>query len=156
MMFKKHYYLFGFLVTLLTSCSVTKKPEFKRVDAINVTQMSLQNVTLEADAVFENPNHIGGRLSIDDIHVFVNEIDMGTVSSETFEVPAKSEFNIPIRGTFALSKLLKDNKKGFLGNLLNTIQTESLDVKYVGKITYHLGSFSYSYPIDKTEKIDLN
>ncbi len=153
-MFKKHYFL-ALSALLLISCSITKKPQFKHVAAIKIAQMSLQNVTLEADAVFENPNHIEGRLSVDDIHVFVNEIDMGSISAETFEVPARKEFSIPIRGTFSLAKIYNDHKKGFLGNLLNTLNTQNIDVKYVGKITYYLGSFSHSYAIDKTEKITL-
>ena len=154
-MFKKHYWL-ALSALLFIGCSFTKKPEFKRIDAIRIDQMNLQNVTLEADAVFENPNSIGGRLSVDNIHVFVNEIDMGTVSSNTFEVPAKKEFTIPIRGTFSLSKLYSDNKKGILGNILNTLQTQNLDIKYEGKITYYLGNFSHSYNIDKSEKISIN
>lgn len=140
---------------IMSSCSITKKPEFKQVNAITIEKLSLQNVTLNAEAVFENPNHIGGKLSLDDIHIIVNDIDMGTVSSATFDVPSKSEFTIPITGTFLLSKLYKDNQKGLLENILNTVKAERIDVKYQGEITYHMGKLSYPYKINKSSTISL-
>lgn len=146
------------LSTILLSiegCTVNKKPVFKYIDSINVKNVSLRNVTLKANALFENPNHLKGKISIDDIHVFVDNIDMGIVSSQEFNVPAKGKFKIPIEGTFSLSKIYEDNKKGILGSVLKIIQTDSLLIQYKGNIKYHLRGFSFPYKIDKSQKVSL-
>ncbi len=151
----KKFLLLLTMFLLVTSCSISKKPEFKYVDNLKVKNIGLRNITLKADAVFNNPNNLKGKLSIDDIHVFVDNIDVGTISSEEFDVPAESEFAIPLEGTFSLSKIYEKNKNGLLGSVLKVIQTDSLNIQYKGSIRYHLGSFSYPYKIDKEQKISL-
>jgi len=138
-----------------TGCSISKKPEFKYIDNLEVKNIGLQNITLKADAVFNNPNHLKGTLSVDDIHVFVDNIDVGVVSSKEFDVPSQSEFTIPLEGTFSLSKIYKKNKNSLLGSVLKVIQTDSILIRYKGNIRYHLGSFSYPYKIDKEKKLPL-
>ncbi len=140
---------------LAISCSIPKKPKFKYIDNLEVKNVGLRNITLKADAVFNNPNHLKGTLSVEDIHVFVDNIDVGTISSKEFEVPSKSEFAIPLEGTFSLSKIYEENKNSLLGSVLKVIQTDSLHVRYKGNIRYHLGSFSYPYKIDKEKKLPL-
>ncbi len=115
----------------------------------------MRNITLKADAIFNNPNSLQGTLSIEDIHVFVDNIDVGTISSQEFDVPAQSEFAIPLEGTFSLSKIYEENKNTLLGSVLKVIQTDSLDIQYKGIIRYHLGDFSYPYTIDKYKKVSL-
>ncbi|MCK8523987.1 hypothetical protein M0D21_20590 [Aquimarina sp. D1M17] len=115
----------------------------------------MREITLNADAIFDNPNHLGGKLSVEDIHVFVDNIDVGTISAQEFNVPAKSEFSIPLQGTFSLSKIYEENKNSLLGSVLKVIQTDSLQIQYKGVIRYHLGNFSYPYQIDKQQKVSL-
>jgi len=139
----------------ISSCSVSKKPEFKYITNIDVKNVSIRNVTLKADAVFNNPNHLQGKLSIDNIHVFVDNIDVGLISSKEFNVPAKEEFTIPLEGTFSLSKIYNKNKNNILGSVLKMVQTDSLNIQYKGYIKYHLGNFSFPYEIDKQQKVSL-
>lgn len=149
-------FLFLLTITLvITSCSITKKPEFKYIDNLEIKNMGMRNVTLKADAVFNNPNHVKGTLSIDSISVFIDDIEAGIISSESFDVPSKNEFTIPLQGTFSLSKIYKKNASGILGSVLKAIQTDSLQIRYKGNIRYHLGSFSYPYAIDKTQKVPI-
>ncbi|MDY8138280.1 hypothetical protein [Aquimarina sp. 2201CG5-10] len=151
---KKFLLLSTILITII-GCSVSKKPEFKYVDNIKVKNISMRNITLNADVIFENPNNLTGKLSIEDIHIFVDNIDVGVISSQEFDVPSKDEFAIPLQGTFSLSKIYKENKKGLLGNVLNAIIRDSINIQYQGVIKYHLGSFSYPYKINKEQKIPL-
>ncbi|WP_299220686.1 hypothetical protein [uncultured Aquimarina sp.] len=152
----KKLLLLSTIFAVITSCSVSKKPEFKYVANIDVKNISMRNVTIKADAVFNNPNNLNGKLSVDDIHVFVDNIDVGTISSQEFDVPSKKEFTIPLEGTFSLSKIYKENKNNLLGSVLKMAQTDSLLIHYKGNIRYHLGNFSYPYKIDKEQKISLN
>ncbi|AXT63488.1 hypothetical protein D1816_25145 [Aquimarina sp. AD10] len=139
----------------LTACSLSKKPEFKYVDAIVIKNASIRDVTIKANAIFDNPNRLNGKLSIEDFHVFVDNIDVGTISAQEFDIPAKSEFTIPLEGTFSLSKIYKNNKNSILNSVLKVIQTDSLNIEYKGTIRYHLGSFSYPYKINKQQQVSI-
>ncbi|WP_103071472.1 hypothetical protein [Aquimarina sediminis] len=151
----KKFLLLSTIFILTTNCSVSKKLKFEYVDNIEVKNIDLNNITLNADAVFNNPNNLRGTLSIDDMHIFVDNIDVGTVSSQEFKVPQKSEFSIPLEGTISLSKVYKENKNNLLGSILKVVQTDSLKIRYKGAIKYHLGSFSYPYSIDKEQMVRL-
>ncbi len=140
---------------LLYGCSFSKKPEFKYIDNLEVKNLGLRYVTLKAEAIFNNPNNLKGKLSIDSIHVFVDNIKVGSISSQEFTVPSESEFAIPLEGTFSLSKIYEENKNGLLGSVLKVIQTDSLNIKYQGVIRYHFGSFSYPYKVDKQQKASI-
>lgn len=148
--------LFTLLIALaLVGCSITKQPEFKEITRIDVKNISMRNVTIEADAVFNNPNILKGKVTIEDLHIFVDDIDVGVVSSQEFDVPARAEFTIPLQGQFSLAQIYAKNKKGFLGNILNVLTTDSLQIQYKGKLRYHLGSFSYPYTIEEKQNISL-
>ncbi len=151
----KKFLLLSTIFTLLTGCTFSEKPTFKYVDNLEVKNIGLRNVTLKADAIFNNPNHLKGKLSIDSIDVFVDNIEVGTISSQEFDVPSKSEFSIPLEGTFSLSKIYEDNKSNLLGSVLKVLQTDSLDIKYQGTIRYHLGNFSYPYKVEKQQKVSV-
>ncbi|WP_271764964.1 hypothetical protein [Aquimarina algiphila] len=151
----KKFLLLSTIIISITSCSISKQPKFKYVDNIMVKNISVRNITLKADAVFNNPNHLKGKLSIEDVHIFVDNIDVGTISAQEFDVPSKNEFIIPLEGTISLSKVYKDNKNSILGSVLKVIQTDSLSIQYKGIIRYHLGNFSYPYAIDKTQDISI-
>ena len=56
------------LITIL-GCSVNEKPEFQRVENIKVLESNSQYVLITADALFINPNDIGGNLKTDEIKV---------------------------------------------------------------------------------------
>ncbi|KAA1247076.1 hypothetical protein [Aquimarina sp. RZ0] len=115
----------------------------------------MRNITLTADAIFDNPNNLTGKLSIDGIHIFVDNIDVGIISSYEFDVPSKEEFTIQLEGTFSLSKIYNNHKKNILGSILKVAQTDSLLIQYKGNIKYHLGIFSHQYNIDKEQKVSI-
>ena len=77
------------------SCSVNEKPQFISVENIKVLESTSKYLNFTADALFINPNDIGGELKTNGIKVFVNDNEMGTVSTESFKVPAKKEFSVP-------------------------------------------------------------
>ena len=144
------------IITLFSGCSFSKKPQLKYIDNLEVKNVSLRDITLHADAVFDNLNYLGGTLSIEDVQVFVDNIAVGTISAREFEVPAKDEFSIPLQGTFSLSKIYEQHKQSLLGSVLKVIQTDSLQIEYKGVLRYHLGNFSYPYEIEKTQKIAVS
>ena len=134
------------------SCSVKEKPEFLRVENIKVDDSNSKHITLTADAFFMNPNDISGELKTDEIKVFVNNNEMATVTTESFKVPAKKEFSIPLTANVPTDSLLSAKS---LGGLLGSLLSQKMKVQYVGKIKYKVLGFSHSYDIDKTEDIKI-
>ena len=148
--------LFFFGITLLiTSCSVKKKPVFLKVDDVKLISLRADTLRLGANAYFENPNDIGGKISTDEIKVLVNGTQLAQVSSEEFKVPANKEFSIPLKVVIPTKKVFENNKNGILGGLLSSLLNQNLKVQFKGDLKYKILGFSKVYPIDKTEEMKI-
>lgn len=146
---------FTIVFLLMTSCVVKKKPIFKKIDGVQVVSVTSEQIQLKANALFENPNTIGGEISTDNIKVLVNGAEVAQVSSAVFKVPARKEFSIPLKITIPTKNLFKSNKNGFLGGLLNAFLAKHLKVQFKGALRYKVWGFSKVYPIDKTAEIKI-
>lgn len=134
------------------SCSVNEKPEFLGVENIKVLESNSKYVTLTAEALFLNPNDIGGELQTDEIKVFVNDNEMGTISTKSFKVPVKKEFSIPLKANIPTDSIFSNkNLSGLIGSLFS----KKIKVQYSGDIKYKVLGFSSTYTIDKTEDIKI-
>ena len=146
----------GLLLTLfltILSCSVSEKPQFIAIENVRVTESASKQITVVANARFNNPNDIKGELKTDDLVVFVNDNELAHVSSKSFKVPANQEFSIPLTAKIPTDSLYSDkNLSGLLGSLL----TKKIKVQYKGDINYKVFGFSHSYTIDKSEQITLD
>lgn len=134
------------------SCSVTEKPEFINIKNIKVLESNSKFVTITADAIFINPNDIGGQLKTDAIKVFVNDTEMASISTESFEVPAKKEFSIPLKANIPTDSLFSNKS---LGNLIGSLFSKRIKVQYKGDIKYKVFGFSHAYEVDQTEDIKI-
>jgi hypothetical protein len=140
------------IIVALASCTVKEKPEFLRVENIKVLDADGRTVKMKADALFRNPNDIGGKLLTDGIKVFVNGVEMATISSEEFEVPAKEEFSIPLVVNIPTDSIFSDKS---IGGLLGSLLTQKMKVQYKGAINYKVFGFSHSYTIDQVENVKI-
>lgn len=136
----------------ILSCSVNEKPEFVNVENINVEESTSKHITITADALFMNPNDIGGHLQTDEIKVYINDNQLATISTESFEVPAKKEFSIPLKAKIPTDSIFSNKN---IGKLLGSIFKKRVKVQYRGDIVYKVFGFSYTYNIDKTEHIKI-
>ena len=135
-----------------TSCSVKEKPEFIGVQNIKVIDATSKDINITADALFKNSNNISGKLLTDGIKVFVNQIEMATIVSDEFKVPAKKEFTIPLQVNIPTDSILSNqNISGLLGSLFS----KKIKVHYKGDIKYKVLGFSHKYHIDKTEDVKI-
>jgi len=114
-----------------------------------------RTLTLKADALFNNPNSVGGRLNTEGVSVFVNDILMGVVSAEEFKVPRKANFKVPLLIEVNTKDLFNKDSNGLLGGLLNSVLNRTLNVRFEGVIQFKALSFSYKYPINQTETIKI-
>ena len=140
------------IVLLVFGCKVKEKPEFVGVENIKVLESNSNYVTFSADAVFVNPNDIGGELRTDAIRVYVNDNEMASVSTESFKVPAKKEFTIPLKADISTDSILSNKN---IGDLIGSLFTKRIKVQYKGDIKYKVLGFSHTYEVDKTENIKI-
>lgn len=148
----KRVIILSTILLTIFSCSVNEKPEFLRVENIKVLESTADYVTLTADAFFINPNDIGGELRSDGIKVFVNDNEMATVSTESFKVPAKKEFSIPLKANIPADSIFSNKN---IGGLIGSLFSKKLKVQYKGDIKYKALGFTYTYQVDKTEDVKI-
>lgn len=149
----KRFTILSTICILIFGCSVSEQPQFIGIENIKVLEYTSKYVTFTADALFINPNFIGGSLKTDEIKVFVNDNEMATVSTESFDVPAKKEFTIPLKTHVPTDSLYSNkNLSGLLGSLFN----KKIKVHYKGDIKYVVFGFSHTYSIDETEDINIH
>lgn len=139
----------------ILSCTVTEKPEFVKVNSIEIIDSSVDSFTLLAKLQFENKNSVGGTLQAKNIHIFIDSLDVASINSKPFNVPKKSKFELPLEVKIPFSKIYNNNKKYILSNILNTIISKKVNINYVGDIRYKLGNFHYDYPINYNHELEL-
>jgi len=135
-----------------TSCSVKEKPEFIKVENIKITKASTKTITLNVNAIFNNPNNLGGKLNWEQIVIIVNDVEFGRIHTEDFKVPAHKEFTVPLEVKINTEDILDTNS---IGGLLSSIIKKTIKVQYKGDIVYKSLGFSFTYPIDITENVKL-
>ena len=151
-MMKKIVY-FSVLFLLINSCSVKEQPVFVKIDNVKVISFKMDTIRLKANAFFKNPNDVGGKISTDEIKIFVNGEELAQVSSEEFKVPARSDFTVPLIAAIPTKKILESNKNGILGGLLNSLTKRSVNVQLKGDLKYKVLGFSSTYSVDKTQEV---
>lgn len=143
------------ILFLAVGCKLTEKPEFVRVNKVDVVHADFRTIALQADAVFLNHNHLGGTLRTDNIDVFIDDHLMAKVSSEEFKVPSQDEFVVPLSVNFDTSKLIDGKNNNLLGALLKQFLNKKVLVRFKGELTYKVAGFSASYPINHIEEIQI-
>ncbi|MGB0880340.1 MAG: LEA type 2 family protein [Polaribacter sp.] len=147
------YFLILFL--LMSSCAIQKKPVFIKITNVKVVSVALDTIRLKAEAFFENPNDVGGKISTDEIKVMINGTELAQVSSEEFKVPARKEFVVPLRVVIPAKRVFENNKNGIIGGLINSVINKSIKVQFKGDLKYKVLGYSSTYPIDIIEDIKV-
>lgn len=140
------------IVCTFFNCKVNEKPLFVNVENIKVEESTSKYIIMSADALFMNPNDIGGALKTDEIKIYVNDNEVGYVSSKSFKVPAKEEFTIPLKATIPVDSLISGKS---IGGLIGSLFSKTMKVQYKGDIVYKTLGFSYTYGVDETEDVKI-
>lgn len=148
---KKLIILSTILLTII-SCKTHEAPEFLRMENIQVVESNSEVVIISGDAFFYNPNRVGGQLQTEGLKIRINDIEMGTVSSQTFKVPSNKEFSMPLTANIPSKKLLNLNT---LSGILNSVLNKGMQVQYKGGIKYTLFGFSHQYLLDDIQDIKI-
>lgn len=150
-MLKKTTFMVLLFATLL-NCTITEKPQFTGLKNIKVVNSNIKNITLSAEALFLNPNNVGGTLKTDNLKVYINDTEVATFVSEAFKVPSKKNFKVPLTVAIATDSIIDKNS---LGGLLGSLISQKLKVQYKGKIKYKILGYSSTYDVDETQNIKI-
>lgn len=148
----KRLIMFSLTFTLLFNCAITKKPEFVRLDNVEILDSSSKAITLKVDALFLNKNHVGGTLKTDDFKVYINDIEVAKIVSDEFNVPKRENFTIPLTVAVDTEKLVD---KSSLGGLLGSLIAQNLKVHYKGDIKYKIMGYSSTYTVDEIQDVKI-
>jgi hypothetical protein len=148
----RKFIILSTILIAIIGCSVKEKPVFMRVENIKIDESTSKFVTLTADAYFMNPNDIKGELKTDAIKVYINHNEMARVTTESFKVPARKEFSIPLRADVSTDSILSNKS---LGGLLGSLISQKMKVQYKGQIKYKVFGFSHNYDVDVTEIVKI-
>ena len=102
------------------ACSSPEKPVFKSLENVKLNSFSIKkpySVTLNADAIYHNPNILGADITGMDLDVFVNKKKVTHITQDVIaKMPPKSDFVLPILLKVPLEEIFQDlNFKDLLG-----------------------------------------
>lgn len=143
-----------FLFSITISC-VSKKIEYQKVENIKILTLNSTEITLSADAIFKNPNILGGKVIPENIIVYIDEKEITTVKPKEFKVPVVKEFAIPLEVTIPFNKIPGNETGGLLGALLGSFNKTHI-VTFKGYLNYKVVGFKSTYKIDHTEELNLS
>lgn len=149
---KKAVIFFGFFLVFF-SCSVKKSPFFLKIDDIKIINIASDTIRLGANAYFNNPNDVGGKILTDEIKVFIDGAEVAQVTSDIYKIPARKDFSIPLKIAIPTKRVFENTKNGILGGLLNTFMKKPVKVQLKGNLNYVILGFKKEFIIDKTEEI---
>jgi len=134
------------LIILAVSCSMPTEPTFKKLEDVKFKSLSLskKRVTLSANALFNNPNALSGQMKNMNLEVFVNGKKVSNLKQNvSSEIPAESDFKLPLEVEIPLNEVLKD-----IGSSLGGI-LKSPKIKYhlEGSATVSMAGIEASVPI---------
>lgn len=144
------------LTASLWSCSSPQEPEFLRLEQIKATNISTTKINFTGEAVFYNPNAIGGSLTSTDILVTTNGIEVATISQDkTTSIPANAEFSVPVHFNTSPEKIFGDDTKSILSGVINALLKKSVDLQFKGKVHFKIGGIPFKTDIDIEEEVKL-
>lgn len=138
----------------LFSCSGLKAPEYIGVGDVKLSEVVNDSITIKAKLNFNNPNKVGGKMQLSDLHAVVNDIELGDLKNQEVVVPSKKDFQVPLELKLSYGQIF-DSKKGLLSSILSSILTNEVSVKFDGKATFKKLLIKKEYAINYNEKIKI-
>lgn len=130
------------------ACSSPEYPEFREMKNVKFKSFSLNNggsVTLNADAVFFNPNAIGANVTEVDLDMYIDDKKVTHIRQDVrAEMNANSEFTLPLDFSVPLKEVYKDLKPA-LGNVF---KKRKVAYRMDGTLKVGLGSVEIAVPVD--------
>lgn len=142
-----------FALLFFSACNKIQQPEFLGLQNFKLDNVNGNQIRLTADALMHNPNKIKAALSAIDIAIFYKEKQIGVINEAVeVEIPANSEFSVPIQANVNTS-FLKDD---LIGSLLDLVNSRSITLNFDGSTTLKFVKVPIKVKIEHTETLNLN
>lgn len=105
---------------------------------------------LRAEAVFFNPNKMGGKLKNIKVDIFVNGKKAGSVDKDyKLSIPGNGEFSVPLEVKLNMKEI------GTMETLLGVLGGKKFDIKYVGDLRLSYRGIPIRVPVDYKSQIKV-
>lgn len=132
-----------------------KAPSFIEFKKFQLSLKDQTHLQLTGFAVYNNPNPFGALLSRTEIQILIENAVVSKIDqTESIEIPAASDFDVPIDILLDLNLLSKDNRNVF-DQAFKQILGNNLEVHYMGNIYFNLLGKEIAVPVDYKEKISV-
>jgi LEA14-like dessication related protein len=148
--------LFRSMAGLMLSCLIFYSCQRPDEDIVlrhvkDVVADATSEPTLRAEAVFFNPNDIGGKLKNIDVEILVNGKKAGKVQKDyKIRIPANGEFSVPLEVKLNMKEL------GLVDTILGMIGGKKFDIQYVGKLKLSYRGFPVNIPVNHKSQIRVS
>lgn len=134
------------------SCLSLESVKFEKLVNTRIIGISGQDITIQTEAQFFNPNKIKGLIKDISIDVSIEDQKVAHLTEESEVKVMKNErFTVPVKLTIKLKSLKND----LLGNLINLLKTRKIELKYSGYISIRSFGIGYKIPIDYQEELEI-
>ena len=115
-----------FLVSTLASCRNMKDPVFKGIENVKMDKLNFNEPGVTLDMRYHNPNNFKGLLKQAEGDAWMDSTYLGHfIVDTTVNIPANSEFTVPVKLAVDMKQLLKHSLVAFLN--------EEVTIKITGK-----------------------
>jgi len=151
---KKFAYLIS-ATLLIVGCSAPKAPDFKKVKNARVTKAQGKMYTVTADAVYNNPNSMGGNLVGMEMDITVDEVLVTHLSqTKSAVIQPETDFIVPITFDVDINKVIGENKS-FLKGMLDQLLKDEVEVNYKGHLKVQFLNQEFKVPVNYTESMSM-
>ena len=143
--------IFCLVFVSITGCNV-ESIVFKKITEAKV-EVEGNNIVVNAEALFFNPNNLGGKIKEVKIDVEYNGNLIALIEQEgnNTKVPKEDEFTVPFEMTLPFSKIRKE----LLGTLLTIAGGNKILLHYSGYIKIKVYGVVKSIPIEYTRTLKV-
>lgn len=142
-----------FVLLSFSACDKIQQPSFLGLQNFKLGEVRGNQVELTADALMHNPNRIKAKLSAIDIAIFHKEKQIGVINEAVeVDIPASSEFNVPVKANINTS-FLKDD---LVSSLLDLVSSRSITLNFDGSTTLKFVKVPVKVKIMHTETLNLS
>lgn len=132
------------------------EPTIEKIEDVDIIEMSKSKLELNAYMILKNENAFALDLAKANLVAYVDEVELATIDQAyDTEMPAKSNFRMPINIKMDLDKLYRKNPVAALGKGLQIMSDRKLEVHFKGTINIGKGVAKISVPIDQKEMVEF-
>lgn len=143
---KTAFLYFITIICILSSCGKTKDFEFRRIESLDLHDISFTKSSIGGRLVFNNPNHFGVTLKHLESEVTVDGNKLGTCTADsTIRIKANEEFSVPV--------VIHFTSIAAIMGAMNILTKDSVLVRFVGSMKVGRVGVFINYKFDNTNRI---